>query len=513
MHSIRLAQAVTFGFVWIAIASSQTSRPNNNPISHDVPDPESLLIRSYLKSKDFTPSDRALLLNRLAAAASKLQPPLTKLWSEEAFQVASKLPLNDENRQVYQANAAVELVTVDPKRAFEVLAMIDPPEPTQEGQSKPMDMRTYAAENVFPEIWKTDGVPALDHIRAQAEHIGETGEYPYRAIGKILPDVGKRSQPKAETLFTEALSYYTKSAPDHDSDREFALFLSESWGVVPRSLELQALKVAVAHLNQSKNSAKNSAFMARVQTAKGASEFTELSDELLYELLPKIRELDPQWAQELTEKNDALGKAATIGDKPKYKESVVIHNTSGASPAQVAAAGEAGLERSRLRNITDMARSDPEGALRLSAYLADPTLRSIAVARIAAAFAENSPERAEDLIKQDKNAVEGIQDKREKVRVLVALAEAAGAAHDRGTMDESLSHGLDLGEEVLQEYLDTHPGANVYTVDLFREISKLITLGMREEPNACLEHIAGLSNPELQAHLLIDAAQALVRKS
>ena len=106
--------------------------------------------------------------------------------------------------------------------------------------------------------------------------------------------------------------------------------------------------------------------------------------------------------------------------------------------------------------------------------------------------------------------MEGIQDKREKVRALVALAEAAAAAHERGTMEEALSHGLDLGEEVLQEYLDTHPGADVYTVDLFREISKLVTLGMREETSRCLEHISALSSPTLQAHLLIDAAQALV---
>ena len=510
MWLTRVAQVVTSGFVCITIASSQTNHPIKTP-SHEVPDPESLLIRSYLKSKDFTPSNRALLLNRLADAASKLQPPLTRLWSEEAFQVASKLPVDDENRQAYQANAAVGLVKVDPKRALELLAMTDPPEPAKEGQPKPMDMRTFAAENVFPEIWKRDGVPALDNIRSQAQQIGETGEYPYRAIGKILPEVAKRSQPKAETLFTEALSYYNKSAPDHASNREFTLFLSESWGAAPRSLELQALKVAVAHLNQSKSSAKNLAYMARVQSAKGASEFTDLSDELLYELLPKIRELDPQWAQELIDKNDALGRAAAIGDKPKYKESVVVHNVSGASPAEVSAAGQEGLERSRLRNISDMSSSDPEGALRLSAYLGDPALRAVALARIAAAFGEKSPERAEDLIEQDKKAVEGIQDKREKVRVLVALAEAAAAAHDRATMDESLGHGLDLGEEILQEYLDTHPGANVYTVGLFRDISKLVTLGMREEPNRCFEHISGLSNVELQAHLLIDAAEALAR--
>ena len=93
----------------------------------------------------------------------------------------------------------------------------------------------------------------------------------------------------------------------------------------------------------------------------------------------------------------------------------------------------------------------------------------------------------------------------------MALAEVAAAAHDRATMDESLGHGLDLGEEILQEYLDTHPGANVYTVGLFRDISKLVTLGMREEPNRCFEHISGLSNVELQAHLLIDAAEALAQ--
>ena len=78
MWSIRVAQLFIFGFVWVVIASSQINKPNQRPTSHEAPDPEGLLIRSYLISKDFTPSERALLLNRLTFAAAKVQPPLTK---------------------------------------------------------------------------------------------------------------------------------------------------------------------------------------------------------------------------------------------------------------------------------------------------------------------------------------------------------------------------------------------------------------------------------------------------
>ena len=68
MWSIRVAQLVIFGFVWIAIASSQTNKPNQGPTSREAPDPEGLLIRSYLISKDFTPSELLVLLKKILSA-------------------------------------------------------------------------------------------------------------------------------------------------------------------------------------------------------------------------------------------------------------------------------------------------------------------------------------------------------------------------------------------------------------------------------------------------------------
>lgn len=467
--------------------------------------PKRLLIQGYILGTRFVPEERAFLYVRLGEAATEIQPELATLLAEEVFDLTLQLP-RTHNRLAMQKNAVLSLAKVDPDRAFELFERIDLPYPGSDGYVTE-DVRADGARKLFAELWRRRGPGALEKLRAQAQHLGNTGQYPYLAMAPIISDVARSSPLLAQSLFTEAVESYGRGDRVRLSDQEFASFVRQMWEVVPRPSSVEALRILVERLLRRTKTPTNETVLMRAYTEKGVSQFHSSEDFLLFELLPLIRQTDPEWARRIVEGRPALAEAPPMASSSGRMEGVVIRGR--ASPAELSAMTNRGMERSRLHDIEETAQNDPETTLGLSMSLTSPDIRSVALSRVALALSSSADARAREVADQAKNLIDGIQDKGGKVRALVALAETAANIGDSKTFRESVKKAFDLGTEIFQQDLDVHPGKAAIFATGFDDLARLTAVAVRFDRDTTLQYLASLRNEQLRAHLLVDAALTL----
>jgi hypothetical protein len=471
---------------------------------------ERLLVDAYIAGMNLAPQDRAFLLATLSSAAAKIQPSFCRLWTEELFKLSFKLPVS-WNRIVYEKNAVVSLSAVDPLRAFEMFGQIEAPVPMRSG-ALPEDVRADAANTVFFNYWNSRGIAALADIRSEAERVGESGQYPYVAIAPILVEVGKRKDDyrnAAILLFSDALTFYARGSKFGTEDDNFLAFLDEVWTVIPGNLLQQALAIAVKHLLQNLRLPAGEAFSGQVNSKNGMAQFGSPAEQNLYELLPKIREIDPAWAKELIEGNPFLSQAGAGTGKSSSSGSVIIHFNASETPGdELPSIKNQADETARFNAAISAAAGNPDEALRIASGLSvGPKLQ--VYAQVAAELASSHPELSARLTREVQNNLDSIPGEATKFHTLVNLASAVAAAHDSKGFVEIFARVFRLGEELFEEDLQSHPGKLVQQTDSFEGLNKLTQLGIKVNSTVTLSRVEKVENDALRANLLAIAASAL----
>src|SRR5512146_1965321 len=176
----------------------------------------SLLTEAYNTSRDLPSDERIPLLSeiceisasissnpsRLAAgiygggvhstqANKSRHPDLTKKqsdklrdWAEELFQLGNEFPSGSQLRSQAEIAAARSMVSVDPKRAMELLNSFD-----AGSASNGRDSRWSVVSTLFNRLYDTRGRAAFPDIRREALSLGDRGVYPYFAISNLLNQV------------------------------------------------------------------------------------------------------------------------------------------------------------------------------------------------------------------------------------------------------------------------------------------------------------------------------------
>jgi len=466
-----------------------------------------VLQESYQTSRNFEPEQRAWLLFRLAKAAVRKSPATSRSWSKEMFRLAVSLPPT-WNKLALEKNAIVTLSQTDPGEAIRLFRSMDDPIPMANG-SLPEDVRSEAAGVVFQHLLNIQKGPrGLEVIGQIAEHLGETGEYPYAAVTPIIKQLARNNESKAQAFYLQALLYYRRGAKFLDENRMFIQFLQDVKEQLPRAQLRQGLEAVVSRLLEQKPPAdSNQRYRAQVLTKNGVVEFRDPSDQMLFELLPLVRELDSDWAETLIQRRPALSKVANAAGPVQRMESSTIFAASG--EGDVSAAEQSAIEEGRLYNIRKIARETPDEALSLASTLTVPALQAQAWAEIATSIASKDRDRALILIGKVRDTTERLKDQLDIVGVLSELSEAAAAAGDRRALQESLEQGIDLGGEIFEQDLTAHPGKLAYNVDGFDELVKLCEVGAKYEPTYTLSRVRQIRDDLLRAHLLVSVAEGL----
>jgi hypothetical protein len=466
--------------------------------------PLDLLTRSYDLGKQFVPEERGMQLIRLTEVGGKIDRSLAKRWAEEAFHESAQLPIGIE-RLLLQRNVVVFLAPYDPKRAFRMLQDMDLPVLNKDG-TMPEDLRTGAAEPVFTNYWKQFGRSGLAALRPLASKLGDTGQYPFLAIIPIIRELSSTDPPQARSLIAEARQFYDRGSKSNAADHDFVAFIQALAPNLSNQELRSLLESAVAKLNDKKST--NGSFHVQVYTEKGSALFDNNADELLFQILPLIAKIDPQWEKRLVSNDQQLAQAAAVSGSIQRTEAVAVYGTS--DSAAITRLSQQGMERARLNDISRVAMEQPAQALLLANSISDSGLRSIALSDVAIGYARTDPQRASALLAQAKEATLQLSDLSQKESALAALSRAASTTRDVVLFREIFARAFDLGEELFQEDLDSHPGQTGISADVYPDLATLVEMGISVNDNATISRVLACKNEVLQAYLLIDAARALV---
>lgn len=487
-------------------ASAQHAIPTTQPKTEQTAvSSAQLLQQAYLLGKEVPVEDRVWLLAELTMPSAKWHPALTRPWAEEQFRLAEQIW--GYNRLAAQKNAATAMSWIDPQRALQMLEQCDAPAASDFGVQ---DIREVAARRVFKRYWEVKGMSGLGKLQRAADHLGETGEYPYSAMAPVIEEVNRKNPAKGQALISDALGFYRRGSQFQMADEDFIGFMRTTKDITPAGIRRESLEAIVKNLTRDSGNKDNQNWRVRIYTSSGVAEFHARNTGLLFEVLPMIREVDPEWARRLVEQNHDLAQADAARGKILNQEAVMVYKNPdrSPSPAELAAKEQWGLEMSRLGQIQDVAAKDPNQALTLAMSIGDPGRQAMGMAYAAAGF-ENKPEQARQMLSQSQQALSSLKSNDDKLAVLVAIAQSAAALHDGAMARDAVEKGLDLGEQVYEDSRKEHPDWPAYSWDGQDDLQKLVEIGTKMDAAHVVGRIQAIRDSILQAYLLVSAARGL----
>jgi hypothetical protein len=451
---------------------------------------QDLLERSHLIAQDLSAQDRVLVLKDLASAAKLVPPEKARAWTEELFQAARDLP--EERRRVIQGRALSSLAQSDPEAALALLPQMEagPPPSAQ----LPMNPRAAAANQVFEALWRKKGAAAYDLIRQEAQRLGESGDYPFQAMGQIIRQLGAREAERGQALFSDALGSYQNQSPSFAGDVSFEAMLRPLAGVLPRPLLVRGYRALVERLLEA--TPPDSSVSLQLSTDKGTTEFRNLVDLHLWQILPVVQSVDTDLAGEIVSNNAAVARAQQLVTGAKWRN--MVNNRPPSAPDQGLMAMQ-----NRAQIVGAIASDSGES---IEQAITDPGERAVAVAQAAERVADSDPARAEKLLQRAQQLSAGVEDKAMQLRTLVATGEAADTLDKSAVLRDVLERAFPLAQEVLRAQMDSKDGNFSGTV---AELGRLTRAGMRVAPEMTVAAIDQISLPLVRAFLLVEAAQGL----
>lgn len=455
---------------------------------------------SYAIGKTFNGQDKISYLVRLTLNSADIDNRFTHLRCEELFKLVSASPL-DWAHVANQKNAAVPLAKIDSKRSMELLAQVAVPQPNKLGEFTE-DVRADAAATIFPAFWHDYGEAGLSQLERQAQDIGDTGEYPYRAMAFIVNELAGSNQANAKThakaIFSTGLQYYKRYSKFQDEEEEFLDLLESGRHVVAEDVYREALDSFIKHVSVPKP-ASNGVFAADIGTASGIVRVTDQNRHLLFRVFPLLSEFDRTWAQRLSGKDLDLQK--TTGGIQLLGAAVVRQpQTKEEAEQQI---GQM-LEKALLPRITELQATDPQAALQLVGSLQTRSVRVMAYAAAMPGIGRADKVAAFKMYAQELREIQEINDPIQRLQALVAAAQSAYYVGDLNNFtilsDQIFDRGIEFFENSTRR-ADVRPG--------YAEMTGIIEFAAAHNQTWIVERVQHVHNPLLKAYLLIFVAKGL----
>lgn len=469
-----------------------------------------LLRESYSLGMELVPAQRAFLLFRLATVAEHVAPDLSKKWAKELFKLTFQLE-PDWDRSALQKNAVVILASTDPEAAFRMHGMMSPL-PNQ--AMFPEDLRADAAATVFLRYWddkKSNG--RIHAIRIRAQTIAKDGQYPYRAVSPILDYQLKRDETAGLAWVSEICSAYRQGNPNfRTANPEFVAFVREFWPKLSLSISIKRDLLTALIERLSRPDPEVAIYRAQVKASTGTVEFTSQNEQLLFQILPFVRELDSEWAERLVQDRPWSFRQALQSGVNTSNDVDALYLMPTESSDKAVTADPFVQRQQELGRVYDAlgqhsGQSTGE-AIQIAAKLTDADTHLSALESIATRLddSRDTSHRAA-LEDQAKQILEGTQKLADKVRALALLAHLAALARNSASYQQYMDRGLDLGELLFEQFVQTHPTAQLEGAEILEPMESLVATGVRFNRIQTISRIEQTRDPLLAAYLLIAAAE------
>ncbi|HMK31107.1 MAG TPA: hypothetical protein VK473_15600 [Terriglobales bacterium] len=483
-----------------------------------------LLKRSHAIGEQLPLRDRLNTLQRQVRAAARLDQQLARAWANELLEGSNDLPDPDERANT-QAGVVVNLAARDPDGALEIFRTLSAP-----SAKASRDPRAMAAQALFPDLLRKDGAAALPVIEKEAVRLGSDGAYPYAAMADVAmrsrfagddkdeaqgaappqnegaPDrPRRRGIPPGTTVpprdpvgdatvlrvCRQALEFYQASTRSLAGDLGFADMIVSTWQWLPADFLRSALQASASNLMASAGES-DLEFQNPADTAQGQSGRQNPADMALAHLAPMLKKIDPDMLEKVKQTRPFV--AQWLSPTPQ-----------GAVPVWMAGTPPRGAGDDTMRNIQRTAQSDPNKALSLTQDLTDPAARAQALSAVASGFASQDPQQAVRSLEQADKLTAAVKDKEEQLRLLISEAEAAAAIKNVAILRQSMGRAFDLADQITRAEED----ARVEQVTGWRPLMRLVSIGMKSEPELTVAYIDRLNVPIAKANLLLAAAESI----
>jgi hypothetical protein len=381
---------------------------------------------------------------------------------------------------------------------------MEAPAPRSDGQPAP-DMRSAAATMLFQKIWQKRGADAIDSLQTAARQLGETGNYPYMAMASIIRQVGRKDPEKAQSLANDAIAYFSRRVRSDQSAQQMAMFLRMDREFIPLPMLKDILTQLVADAVDTKNDTKTGA-VAVFLNSRGTATMSGASNLLLFQLLPMIRDIDPDWAKKVEAQSSELSQSANLTQASSggtERVGMFVGGPNGGGPPANM------MEEMKSMEVDELASQDPTKALKVADEIHDPVIRAATNARLAGDLNNSDPDRANELMKSAREALGAAKEPADKLRILVGLAQAQKAMKDKEGFGKTLDQAYAMGEELFRKSVDKSPDAAINSRPGLDQLTRLTIAGVRLDSTAILTHLDNLRSPVLQAILLVAAARGL----
>jgi hypothetical protein len=477
-----------------------------------------LLDESFGLSNQIEDSSRVYYLLPLTQAGAKTQHPREREWCKQMFQAAQNVR-DPWDRVALEKNAVVALSGVDSSAAMELLWRVEAPTPDERG-NYPEDVRADAVVAVFPK-YLDDKIKAgqtndsearihnaLGEIHSHAIHIAQTGEYPYRAMERVITTLVQRKneQSAIDLIFTEAGRFYSDTKPKfRNRDREFLVLLQTASNSVSNPVLVHAGIDQFVKNTKVPASQADVSFEAEYRTRAGdIIRFNDRNRALLFRALPSIAKADPGLAKSLTAELASFNKAS---EDMTYISGGVVE---GSFSAEQTSAMHAKMRQiSLLGLIRAKQQTDPSQAAKLTDEVTDDGLRVVAVASTLPGLIRVDLNAARVTYNDQRSKLQEMGDGPARLAATIALAKAASDARNESDFRtlgrEAFSQAAEVYKTDYRERPDVRPDLRKG----YSELSDMAQFLATHDFAWAMDLIRSIQNTELRAHLLTFAADAI----
>jgi hypothetical protein len=338
-----------------------------------------------------------------------------------------------------------------------------------------------------------------------AAYLGNTGQYPYRAMGAIALDLASTDVAASQRILKHATRFFRKDPGFTSTNDQFVDFILDTRSIATAKILRGELRAAVEGLEHPRS---HVLLRAKVRisavTPLGTLRFDSQPEYLFFRLLPLTKIADPHLGAQILASHPALKRAPAIGPDTPVTVLGVMSLSGTVSDQRMRSAQE---EHAVFR-VSQLAGEKPSEALHVAQQISDPTLRRMALVLLAPSYMSINSRQAESWLAAANDSLSSMPDSLRKLQLLTETLKSYVRTNRADAARVLLPGALNLGEKLYEKDAKQNPNQPAY--EGFHQMLEIARAAVQLESSAAFEStMNAVASPVLRAQMLISAARAL----
>jgi hypothetical protein len=326
--------------------------------------------------------------------------------------------------------------------------------------------------------------------------LGQTGQFPYRAIATIIEKVPNQLTSEINVILKDALAFYAIETGFYNRDEEFLVLLQavSHSTAINQDLAAQAAVAFVQHIEKDPIRISGD-YYGEVQLADGkVFPFADRNAAFLFEAMPAIQSSNASIATQLIQQDPKLGQV-TIGTMHYVSGGFVQGNLTAAQAAQRYSQW---VQESLIDRIKECQATNPVAAAQLAQRLNSLESRILGFSAVVPGLARSNSAQARVIYQKQFSQLTNLTGAMSRYRAIAALAPAAYRIGDSKQYQSLTAQAFDIGSSYFTEDTTARRAQNRKG---FAELMNLVTFTASQPVDFLQPKIQALPDDWLKAYL------------